>query len=47
MEDGSRWEHRTFSRRRFDADGKVLSQYVRTTAGRVIYNHAIREAIDV
>jgi len=47
MEDGSRWERRAFSRRRFDADGNVISQYVRTTAGRVIYNQAIREALDV
>ncbi len=46
MEDGSRWEHRTFSRRRLDADGNVLSQYVRTTAGRVIYNQAIREVLE-
>ncbi|MGD1903340.1 MAG: DNA-directed RNA polymerase subunit gamma [Geitlerinemataceae cyanobacterium] len=47
MDDGSRWERRTFSRRRFDADGSVISQYVRTTAGRVIYNQAIYEALSV
>ena len=34
-----------FRRVREDDKGNVLSQYVRTTPGRVIYNKAIQEAL--
>jgi DNA-directed RNA polymerase subunit beta' len=34
-----------FRRVREDADGNLISQYVKTTPGRVIYNKAIQEAL--
>ena len=43
--DGSRTLMYKFRRVRQDAEGNLLSQYIRTTAGRVIYNNAIREAL--
>lgn len=44
-EDGTRTLMYKFRRRREDAQGNLLSQYVRTTPGRVIYNKAIQEAL--
>ncbi|OKH46020.1 DNA-directed RNA polymerase subunit gamma [Calothrix sp. HK-06] len=43
--DGTVTKMYKFRRVREDADGNVLSQYVRTTPGRVIYNKAIQEAL--
>ncbi len=35
----------TYRRQRFDADGNLLSQFIKTTPGRIIYNQAIVEAL--
>ncbi|MBW4600706.1 MAG: DNA-directed RNA polymerase subunit gamma [Calothrix sp. FI2-JRJ7] len=43
--DGTVTKMYKFRRVREDASGNVLSQYVRTTPGRVIYNKAIQEAL--
>ncbi len=43
--DGTVTKMYKFRRVREDANGNVLSQYVRTTPGRVIYNKAIQEAL--
>ncbi|MDC0834894.1 DNA-directed RNA polymerase subunit gamma [Leptolyngbya valderiana BDU 20041] len=45
LEDGSVWKHYKYTRKRFDSDGTLLAQYVRTTPGRIVYNQAIQEAI--
>ncbi|MGC9504093.1 DNA-directed RNA polymerase subunit gamma [Baaleninema sp.] len=45
LEDGSLWKHYQYTRKRFDADGNLVAQYVRTTPGRIVYNQAIQEAI--
>ncbi|TAE60180.1 MAG: DNA-directed RNA polymerase subunit gamma [Nostocales cyanobacterium] len=44
-EDGSRTLMYKFRRVREDAQGNLLSQYIYTTPGRVIYNKAIQEAL--
>ncbi len=44
-EDGTRTLHYKFRRVRQDAEGNLLSQYIYTTPGRVIYNMAIQEAL--
>jgi DNA-directed RNA polymerase subunit beta' len=44
-EDGSRTVLYKYRRVREDAQGNLLSQYIRTTPGRVIYNKAIQEAL--
>ncbi len=44
-EDGTRTLHYKFRRVRQDAAGNLLSQYIYTTPGRVIYNMAIQEAL--
>ncbi|MEH2251702.1 DNA-directed RNA polymerase subunit gamma [Nostoc sp.] len=44
-EDGSRTLLYKFRRVRQDAKGNVVSQYIYTTPGRVIYNNAIQEAL--
>ncbi len=44
-EDGSRTLLYKFRRVREDAKGNVISQYIYTTPGRVIYNSAIQEAL--
>ncbi len=44
-EDGTRTLRYKFRRVREDATGNVLSQYIYTTPGRVIYNMAIQEAL--
>ncbi|GAA6619396.1 DNA-directed RNA polymerase subunit gamma [Scytonema sp. NUACC26] len=44
-EDGTRTLLYKFRRVREDAQGQMISQYVRTTPGRVIYNKAIQEAL--
>nr|P14563.1 RecName: Full=DNA-directed RNA polymerase subunit gamma; Short=RNAP subunit gamma; AltName: Full=RNA polymerase subunit gamma; AltName: Full=Transcriptase subunit gamma [Nostoc commune]AAA25517.1 DNA-dependent RNA polymerase gamma subunit (EC 2.7.7.6) [Nostoc commune] len=44
-EDGTRTLLYKFRRVRQDAKGNVLSQYIYTTPGRVIYNNAIQEAL--
>ncbi|MBD2034743.1 DNA-directed RNA polymerase subunit gamma [Phormidium sp. FACHB-592] len=36
-----------FRRSRHDADGKLISQYIQTTPGRIIYNKAIQDALAV
>lgn len=43
--DGTRTVNYKFRRVREDANGKLISQYIRTTPGRVIYNKAIQEAL--
>lgn len=43
--DGTVTKTYKFRRVREDADGNLISQYVRTTPGRVIYNKAIQEAL--
>ena len=43
--DGTRTVLYKFRRVREDAKGNLISQYIRTTPGRVIYNKAIHEAI--
>ncbi|MEO1187306.1 MAG: hypothetical protein AAFX46_22765, partial [Cyanobacteria bacterium J06636_27] len=44
-EDGTRTLKYKYRRVREDASGNLLSQYIYTTAGRVIYNMAIQEAL--
>ena len=44
-EDGTRTLRYKFRRVREDATGNLLSQYIYTTPGRVIYNMAIQEAL--
>ncbi|MEA5596667.1 DNA-directed RNA polymerase subunit gamma [Rivularia sp. UHCC 0363] len=44
-EDGTRTLLYKFRRVREDADGEMMSQYIYTTPGRVIYNMAIQEAL--
>jgi DNA-directed RNA polymerase subunit beta' len=44
-DDGTRTLLYKFRRVREDAQGNMMSQYVFTTPGRVIYNNAIQEAI--
>lgn len=34
-------------RLRFDQDGKLISQYIRTTPGRIIYNKTIQESLAI
>ncbi len=36
-----------FRRSRYDADGNLISQYIKTTPGRIIYNKAIQDALAV
>jgi len=43
--DGTRTSLYKFRRVRSDAQGNLISQYIRTTAGRVIYNTTIQEAL--
>ena len=41
LEDGSRVKEFSFRRIREDAEGELISQYIKTTPGRVIFNQAI------
>jgi DNA-directed RNA polymerase subunit beta' len=43
--DGSRTKLYKYRRVREDAQGNLVSQYIYTTPGRVIYNKAIQEAL--
>ncbi len=43
--DGSITKVYKYRRVREDAQGNVLSQYIRTTPGRIIYNRTIQEAL--
>jgi DNA-directed RNA polymerase subunit beta' len=43
--DGTKTLMYKYRRERRDAKGELISQYVKTTAGRVIYNKAIQEAL--
>lgn len=45
LADGSSLKEYKFRRVREDKEGKLLSQYIRTTAGRVIYHQTIESAI--
>lgn len=45
LEDGSRLDTYKFRRVRTAADGRLLSQYIRTTPGRIIYNKTIMSAL--
>ena len=44
-EDGSQTLVYHYRRIRQDAQGNLISQYIYTTPGRVIYNKAIQEAL--
>lgn len=44
--DGSVIETYPSRRVRKDADGNLISQYIRTTAGRVIYNKTIQDSLE-
>ncbi|PAX60617.1 DNA-directed RNA polymerase subunit gamma [Brunnivagina elsteri] len=44
-EDGTVTKMYKFRRVRLDAQGNLMTQYIRTTPGRVIYNKAIQEAL--
>jgi DNA-directed RNA polymerase subunit beta' len=44
-EDGTVTEVYSDRRRRLDREGKLISQYIKTTPGRIIYNKAVLEAI--
>ncbi|MBD2106995.1 MULTISPECIES: DNA-directed RNA polymerase subunit gamma [unclassified Nodosilinea] len=44
-EDGSITEIYPDRRVRLDSEGKLISQYIKTTAGRIIYNKAVLDAI--
>ncbi|NEP10691.1 MAG: DNA-directed RNA polymerase subunit gamma [Symploca sp. SIO1A3] len=45
LSDGTVTKHYRERRVRETADGEVISQYIRTTPGRIIYNKAIQEAL--
>lgn len=45
MSDGTITKHYRERRVRETADGEQLSQYIRTTPGRIVYNKAIQEAL--
>jgi DNA-directed RNA polymerase subunit beta' len=44
-DDGGRTEVYKYRRRRLDADGQLLSQFVFTTPGRIIYNKTIQDVL--
>ena len=44
-EDGTRTRIYQFRRIRETAEGQLISQYIRTTPGRIIYNKTIQEAL--
>ncbi len=44
-EDGTVTELYNFQRLRKDAEGNILSQYIKTTAGRIIYNKTVHDAL--
>jgi DNA-directed RNA polymerase subunit beta' len=46
-DDGTVTKTYKFRRVREDADGNVISQYIRTTTGRIIYNKTIHDALAV
>ena len=46
-EDGSVTQVYKFRRTRHDSEGNLISQYIRTTAGRIIYNKTVRDALEV
>jgi DNA-directed RNA polymerase subunit beta' len=45
--DGTLTQLYEFRRVRLDADGNLISQYIRTTPGRIIYNKAVQEALAI
>ncbi|HEY9905915.1 MAG TPA: DNA-directed RNA polymerase subunit gamma [Candidatus Sericytochromatia bacterium] len=45
MSDGTVTKHYRERRVRETADGELLSQYIRTTPGRIVYNKAIQDAL--
>jgi DNA-directed RNA polymerase subunit beta' len=45
LEDGSKVKEFDFRRIREDAEGGLISQYIKTTPGRVIFNQAIYAAL--
>lgn len=44
-EDGTVTEIYNFQRLRKDVEGNILSQYIKTTAGRIIYNKTVHDAL--
>ncbi|MBD1934410.1 MULTISPECIES: DNA-directed RNA polymerase subunit gamma [Cyanophyceae] len=45
LADGTVWKTYKFRRLREDKQGNVLTQYIRTTPGRIIYNKTVQEAL--
>jgi DNA-directed RNA polymerase subunit beta' len=45
MSDGTVTKHYKERRVREDASGNLISQFIRTTPGRIIYNKAIHDAL--
>jgi DNA-directed RNA polymerase subunit beta' len=45
FEDGTVNKVYKFRKTREDADGNLISQYIRTTPGRIIYNKTIQDAL--
>lgn len=45
LEDGTITKHYKYRRTREDSTGKIISQYIKTTAGRIILNQVIQEAL--
>jgi DNA-directed RNA polymerase subunit beta' len=46
-EDGTVTRHYKYRRVREDASGNLLSQHIRTTPGRIIYNKAVYDALSL
>lgn len=44
-DDGTTTQVYSGRRARFDADGNLISQYVKTTPGRILYNRTVHEAL--
>jgi DNA-directed RNA polymerase subunit beta' len=47
LDDGSVVKHYRERKVREAADGQVISQFIRTTPGRIVYNKTIQEALAV
>ncbi|PSF38443.1 DNA-directed RNA polymerase subunit gamma [Aphanothece hegewaldii CCALA 016] len=45
MTDGTIWKHYRERKIREDKNGEVICQYIRTTAGRIIYNKTVQDAL--
>ncbi|MEN9265972.1 MAG: hypothetical protein Q6K99_07015, partial [Thermostichales cyanobacterium BF4_bins_65] len=45
LPDGTRLEQSEFRRRRLDSQGNLISQYIRTTPGRIIFHDVVAQAL--